>query len=154
MSFRILGLLPELFRPYFEMSDSELAAAGALRHIVEEDGLPCRVSLEHARIGDEILLLNFEHQPVNTPYRSRHAIYVSRGATRAFNAVDVVPETITTRLISVRAFDADEMMIDADVVEGTRAAETFERLLADPNAQYLHVHNAKRGCYAARVERA
>ena len=153
MSFRILGLLPELFRRYFEMSDSELAAAGALRHIVEEDGLPCRVSLEHARIGDEMLLLNFEHQPVNTPYRSRHAIYVSRGATRAFNAVDVVPETIATRLISVRAFDADEMMIDADVVDGTRAAETFERLLADPNAQYLHVHNAKRGCFSCLTKR-
>ncbi|HEX3058652.1 MAG TPA: DUF1203 domain-containing protein [Usitatibacter sp.] len=34
-----------------------------------------------------------------------------------------------------------------------RAAETFERLLANRGAAYLHVHNAKRGCYAARVER-
>ena len=154
MSFRVLGLSPESFRPYFEMSDAELAAAGALRHVVDEPGLPCRVSLEHARIGDEILLLNFEHQPARTPYQSRHAIYVSRGATHAFDATDVVPETIATRLIAVRAFDADAMMIEADVVEGTRAAETFERLLANPDAAYLHVHNAKRGCYAARVERA
>ena len=154
MSFRILGLSPEPFRPFFEMTEAELSASGARRHIVGEPGLPCRVSLEHARIGDEILLLNFEHQPARTPYRSRHAIYVSRGAARAFDAVDVVPETIATRLISVRAFDANEMMIDADVVEGTRAAETFERLLANRDAAYLHVHNAKRGCYAARVERA
>ena len=154
MSFRILGLSPEPFRPFFEMTEAELSASGARRHIVDEPGLPCRVSLEHARIGDEILLLNFEHQPARTPYRSRHAIYVSRGAARAFDAVDVVPETIATRLISVRAFDANEMMIDADVVEGTRAAETFERLLANRDAAYLHVHNAKRGCYAARVERA
>ncbi|HEX3060010.1 MAG TPA: DUF1203 domain-containing protein, partial [Usitatibacter sp.] len=68
--------------------------------------------------------------------------------------IDVIPETIATRLIAVRAFDADAMMIDADVVDGSRAAETFERLLAHRDAAYLHVHNAKRGCYAARVERA
>ena len=153
MSFRILGLSPDPFRPYFEMPDAQLAAAGALRHTVTEDGLPCRVSLAHASIGDEILLINFEHQPADSPYRSRHAIYVSRGAQRAFDEVDVVPESITTRLISVRAFDARGMIVDADVVDGKQAAETFERLLARKDAAYLHVHNAKRGCYAARVER-
>jgi hypothetical protein len=46
------------------------------------------------------------------------------------------------------------MMIDADVVEGRAAAALFERFLENPAASYLHVHNAKRGCYAARVERA
>jgi len=153
MSFRIRGLSPDPFRPYFEMTDAQLAAVGALRHRVNEDGLPCRVSLAHARIGDEILLLNFEHQPAHSPYRSRHAIYVSRGAQRAFDEVDVVPETIATRLISVRAFDADGMIVDADVVDGKQAAQAFERLLDHKDAAYLHVHNAKRGCYAARVER-
>jgi Protein of unknown function (DUF1203) len=46
------------------------------------------------------------------------------------------------------------MMIDAEVCEGTRAADLFERFLANPRTSYLQVHNAKRGCYAARVERA
>ena len=96
----------------------------------------------------------FEHQPGDTPYRARHAIYVNRGSTLAFDGVDVVPETIPTRLVSVRAFDARHMMIDADVVEGTEAAELFKRLLSNPSASYLHVHNARRGCYAARVQRA
>ena len=154
MSFRVLGLSPDPFRRYFAMADADLAAAGAVRHVVTEEGLPCRVSLEHARIGDEILLVNYEHQPGMTPYRSRHAIYVSRGAEHAFDAVDVVPEVIRTRLISVRAFDARHMMIDADVVDGSHAQELFARLLANPEASYLHVHNARRGCYSARVERA
>ena len=154
MSFRILGLTPEQFEPYFAMSDDELRAIGAVRHTVEQDGLPCRVSLEHARLGDEIVLVNFEHQPGHTPYRSRHAIYVSRRATRAYDEIDQVPETILTRLVAVRAFDANDMMIDADVVEGVNAAALFEKMLADPAAKYLHVHNARRGCYAARVERA
>lgn len=154
MSFRILGLPPDLFRDYFSMSDDELKSAGAIRVIADDPRMPCRVSLEHAPLGDEVLLINFEHQPGDTPYRARHAIYVSRGAEKAFNDVDSVPETILGRLVAVRAFDANDMMIDADVVEGTHAAELFERFLSNPSASYLQVHNAKRGCYAARVERA
>ena len=154
MSFRLLGLSPEPFRPLFAMSDAQLRALGARRLVADDPRLPCRVSLAHAPVGDQVLLLNFEHQPGDTPYRSRHAIFVSRSADRAFDAVDVVPESIASRLIAVRAFDAAHMMIDADLVEGTHAAQAFERLLADPAASYLQVHNAKRGCYAARVERA
>ena len=154
MSFRVLGLAPEIFRPYFSMSDAQLRAAGALRFTAGEPGMPCRVSLAHAPVGDELLLLNYEHQPGASPYRSRHAIYVSRSATRAFDAVDAVPEVIATRLVSVRAFDAGHMMVDADVAEGAQAGALFERLLANPETAYLHVHNARRGCYSARVERA
>lgn len=154
MSFRVLGLSPALFRDYFSMSDDELRRVDARRVIADSPLLPCRVSMEHAQPGDELLLVNYEHLPEHTPYRSRHAIYVNRRATEAFDAVDVVPATISTRLVSVRAFDADHMIVDADVVDGAEAAALFERLLANPAASYLHVHNAKRGCYSARVERA
>ena len=154
MAFRVRGLSPQLFERYFSMSDDALEAIGAIRLRAAEPGLPCRVSLAHAAVGDELLLLNYEHQPTNTPYRSRHAIYVNRRSTQAFDGVDVVPEVVRTRLVSVRAFDAAHLMIDADVVEGTEAHALFERLLADPRASYLHVHNARRGCYSARVERA
>jgi len=110
--------------------------------------------MEHAELGEELLLLNFEHQPANTPYRATHAIYVRKAADRAFEAVDTVPEVLASRLLAVRAFDAQHMMIDAEVCEGSGAAAIFERFLAEAQASYLHVHNAKRGCYAARVERA
>ena len=153
MSFRILGLSPEPFRRYFSMSAAGLEAANALVRVVDEPGLPCRVSLAHAAIGDEILLVNYEHQPGHTPYRSRHAIYVSRASATPFDEIDVVPEVLQTRMLSVRAFDASHMMIDADVVDGKEAAALFERLLANADAAYLQVHNARRGCYAARVER-
>ena len=153
MSFRVRGLAPEPFRKYFAMSDAELGAIGALRLTAEADGFPCRVSLRHAPVGDELVLLNYEHQPGHTPYRSNHAIYVCRSSAQPFDAVDVVPEVILKRYVSVRAFDARDMMIDADVIDGADAANLFERLLANPEAKYLHVHNAKRGCYSALVER-
>jgi len=110
--------------------------------------------MEHARLGEELLLLNFEHQPANTPYRASHAIYVRRDADKAYDAVDVVPDVLRSRLLAIRAFDAGHMMIDAEVCDGTQAAEVFERFLGNSQTSYLHVHNAKRGCYAARIERS
>ena len=154
MSFRVLGLSPDQFRPLFDMSDAELRRLGARRVIADDPLMPCRVSMEHAELGEELLLLNFEHQPANTPYRATHAIYVRKVAHQAFDAVDTIPEVLASRLLAIRAFDAQHMMIDAEVCEGAQAAEMFERFLANPRTRYLQVHNARRGCYAARVERA
>jgi hypothetical protein len=153
MSFRITGLSPEPFRPLFDLSGEALHRLGAQRVFADEPRLPCRVSIAHAEIGEELLLLNYEHQPARTPYRAAHAIYVRKRAERAFDAVDAVPEVLRSRPLSVRAFDADGMMIAGDLCEGEAAAELFERLLAEPAAQYLQVHYARRGCYAARVTR-
>ena len=154
MAFRITGLDPEPFKPLFDLSDEALAAIGALRVIADDPRMPCRVSMAHAELGEELLLLNHVHQPANTPYRSTHAIYVRRLADRAFDAVDTVPEVMTSRLVAVRAFDARHMMIDADVSEGEATRALIERLLANPEASYLQAHYARRGCYAARIERA
>lgn len=153
MSFRVLGLSPDPFRPLFELSDAELRTLGARRVIADDPRMPCRVSMAHAELGEELLLVNFEHQPARTPYRATHAIYVRKVAHCAFDGVDVVPEVLASRLLAVRAFDAEHMMIDAEVCEGAQAATMFERFLADPQTSYLQVHNARRGCYAARVER-
>ena len=97
MPFRVLGLSPGPFRPLFAMHDARLHRLGARRVIADDPRLPCRVSLEHAELGEELLLLNFEHQPANTPYRATHAIYVRRVADQAFAAVDTVPEVLASR---------------------------------------------------------
>jgi len=155
MAFRILGLEPDAFRPLFDAADAALEQVGAMRIIAGEGSrLPCRVSMSHATPGEELLLVNYEHQPANTPYRSTHAIYVRKAADRAFESVDVVPDVMASRLLSVRAFDARHMLIDAEVCEGAEAAAMFDRLLDRSQASYLHVHNARHGCYAARVVRA
>jgi len=154
MAFRVVGLSPEPFRPLFGLSDDALERIGARRVVAANPRLPCRVSMAHAEPGEELLLVNHVYQPANTPYRGVHAIYVRKLAERAFEALDAVPEVLASRLLAVRAFDDAHMMIDADVCEGGDAAALFERLLADPKAGYLQVHNARRGCYAARVERA
>lgn len=155
MSFQISGLPAATFLPLFTMSAAQLATRAAIRLVADRrPGFPCRVSLREAEPGETLLLLNYEHLPVAGPYRSRHAIFVRENAAEAQLDVDEVPEVLLTRVLSVRAFDNTGMMMDADVVDGRALARAINRLLADRQVEYLHVHNAKRGCYAARVSRA
>jgi hypothetical protein len=154
MSFRITGLSPEPFRSLFSMTDAELAAHQAVRRVADaRPGFPCRVSLTDAAPGEEVILVHHEHHAVASPYRASHAIYVRKGETQ-FDAVDEVPEQLRLRLLSVRAFDRAGMMVGADVVDGKQLEGLVARLLDDERAGYLHVHFARQGCYAARIERA
>lgn len=152
MSFRITGLPVEPFAGLFDLSDDELRARGAVRRIADNP-YPCRISLTDAEPGDELLLVNYEHHPVDSPYRMRFAIYVRRGEEQ-YDAVDQVPEQLRTRMLAVRSFDEAGMMIERELTEGQQVEQAIERLFADPAAAYLHVHYAAPGCYAARVDRA
>ncbi len=152
MSFRITGLPAETFDHLFAMSDDELAAQGAVRR--QADGpAPCRVSLTDATPGDEVILVNYEHHAVESPYRMRFAIFVRQGE-ETYDRIDEVPQQLRTRMLAARAFDADGMMVAFELVEGAKLEDAIERLLAKPRAAYLHIHFAAPGCYAARVERA
>jgi len=155
MSFRILGLSPEPFAGLFGLSDEALAARNAVRRIADDrvPGYPCRISLTDAHPGDELLLINYEHLPVASPYRMRFAIYIRRGEEQ-FDAIDEVPEQLRIRQLAVRAFDADGMMIGHELIEGIKLEEAIARLFNKPEAAYLHIHFASPGCYAARVEQA
>jgi len=155
MSFRITGLPAENFAPLFALSDEELAARGAVRRIADnrEPGYPCRISLTDSRPGDELLLVNYEHHAVRSPYRMRFAIFVRKGE-ETYDAIDEVPEQLRLRTLAVRAFDRGGMMVGWLLTEGRELEAAIERLLANADAAYLHIHFAAAGCYAARVERA
>jgi hypothetical protein len=155
MSFRITGLPAARFEHLFALSDAELSARNAVRRIADgrQPGYPCRVSLTDSKPGDELILVNYEHLPVDSPYRMRFAIYVRKG-DRTYDAVDQVPEQLRIRTLAARAYDRDGMMVGCELVDGRELEATIERLLAEPRAEYLHIHYATPGCYAARVDRA
>jgi hypothetical protein len=156
MTFSITGLPVEPFQPFFGLPDEELAKRSMVRMTADSPvGFPCRVLLEDARPGDTLLLLNHEYQPAQTPYQGRHAIFVNERATASRTFVDEAPAVLSVRkAISIRAFDAADMMIDADVVPGDEVEALILRLFKNPQAAYLHAHNAGRGCFAARIDRA
>jgi hypothetical protein len=154
MSYVISGLDPAPFRRLYGQSDQALAAEQAIRVTADsKPGFPCRITLKDAEPGETLLLLNYEHLPDASPYRSRHAIFVREGAETPALYMDEIPELLATRLLSVRAFDRDAMMTNAEVVEGKALAPLIETMFADPAVAFLHIHNARPGCFAARVDR-
>ncbi len=117
-------------------------------------GYPCRVSLVDAEIGDELLLLPFEHQPAKSPYKASGPIFIRRGAVQAKLEAGVIPDYVGSRLISVRAYDGDHFMTDAVVCEGIDAAQAIRTMFSSDQVAYIQLHNAKRGCFSCTVERA
>lgn len=154
-SFQIKALPAEAFARWFTLDDAALRAAGAARVIADhQPGFPCRVSLADSEVGDELLLLPYEHHAVASPYRASGPIFVRRNASSANVAPGEIPEYVTRRLISVRAYDSAHWMVEALVSDGRELAPYIERLFRNPRIASLHLHNAKQGCYSCRVERA
>ena len=154
MGFQISALQRARFDNVLGLDDEALAALGASRYVVDrKPGFPCRVSLQDAEPGERVILLPFEHQDGGSPYRASGPIFVREAATDVVIPPDVVPELLRTRLLSVRTYNAADLMIEADVVDGVDVERTIERSLDDRRAAYLHVHFARPGCYACRVDR-
>lgn len=154
-TFRFVALPYDQFGPLFDVSDDALEEVMARRVVVDEKpGYPCRVSLEDAEVGETVLLLPFLHHDVLSPYRASGPVFVRKGARRATPAPGVVPAMFRHRLLSVRAYDDGAMMVGAAVVEGADLEASIARFFARDEVSYLHVHNAKPGCYNCRVERA
>ena len=143
------------FAPLFTLDDADLAEHGAKRVIADRNpGFPCRVSLEDAAPGESLVLIRFMHQPTESPYRASGPIFIREAARQASFAVNEVPEQLRLRLLSLRAYTAEALMVDADVVEGRALESLVERLFMNPKVEYLHVHFARAGCYACRIDRA
>ena len=154
-SFQLLGLPAEPFAELFDLSDADLAAHHAQRVVATaQPGYPCRVSLVDAAVGDELLLLTWPHQPAASPYKASGPIYVRRGAVQRSVEPGVIPDYVRSRLMSIRAYDAAHMIVDAAVCEGVDVAAEIERLFGTNETAYLHLHNARRGCFSCRVDRA
>ena len=154
MSFRIRGVPEDTFRHLFSLTDKELASHGATRCIADaKPGYPCRVTLRDADIGETLILDSFEHHTVNGPFRASGPIFVRESATEAYDNVNEIPELLQRRTLSVRAYTRSGIMKDANVIDGKALEATIERFFSNEAVGYLHVHNARRGCFMCHVDR-
>ena len=154
MTFRISGLRRDEFKALFPLDDDALAERGARRQIADKKpGFPCRISLQDADPGERVILLPFQHQATDSPYRASGPIFVREAAQDVTLAVNTVPELLRIRPLSVRAYDSRNLMVEADVVDGRELETLLTRLFENERASYLHVHFARPGCYACRVDR-
>lgn len=155
MQFRIRGLSPQPFQALFALSEADLLTQNVKRYIADDEdgGYPDRIAMRHAQPGEVVLLLNYLYLPEHTPYRASHAIFVAEGSKQAYDQINEVPDVMRQRLLSLRAFDANHMMIDADIVDGLAVEALIERLFSNRDTSYIQAHYARRGCYAGRIDR-
>ncbi|MEH3038571.1 MAG: DUF1203 domain-containing protein [Sphingomonas paucimobilis] len=155
MDFAIRGLDPAPFRDLYGMGAGALSRRLAQRVVADAAfGYPDRIQLSDAAIGETLLLVHYVHQGAATPYRASHAVFVREGAEQPALWIDRVPPMLGRRMLSLRAFDAADAMVDAELVAGDDAAPVIRRMLASTRAAYLHAHFAVRGCIAARIDRS
>jgi hypothetical protein len=153
MTFKLTGLAPDQFAHWFGMDDPDLTRAGIAR-VPAGAGFPCRVSLRDAHEGEPVLILNHEHHRCLGPYRASGPIFVSRSAQEALLEPNEIPPEMRGRLYSGRGYAAEGNMVDADVCDGRELEGLIERLFDDPQISFIHLHHARRGCFACRVDRA
>ena len=154
MAYRITGLSPEPFKRLWSLEDGALAALNIRRVVADSDrGFPCRISLQDASAGESLLLLPYQHHDVEGPYRASGPVFIRQQATAAASFQDRIPSFFLHRLLSVRAYDQYGWMHAAEVVEGTALEAIIEGFFERSEIAYLHIHNARPGCYACRVDR-
>jgi hypothetical protein len=152
--YRVKGLDPAPYKPLFGLSDEELSDRNVVRMTVDDPTFPCRVSLTDREIGEKVLLVNHVSHDVANPYHASHAIFVTEGENHVAEYVDRVPPVFEKRILSLRGFDAEGMMADAMLTRPGEADAGIRKLFANPEIQTIHAHNATRGCFSAKIERA
>ena len=155
MTYRITGLEPSQFAHLIGLSDEELNAHNAVRMTADaRPNFPCRVTLDDVEVGETVLLGNHVSHDGENPYRASHAIFISESATEAAIYEGRIPPALNRRVLSLRAFDRNGMMTDAALVQPGEADAVIRRLLGNSAVDHIDAHNATRGCFAARVDRA
>lgn len=152
MPFRIHSLPYDPFAPLFAMTDAQLAERNARRMLVESHtGTTCRVSLSDAGRGETVLLVHYEHQVAATPYRASNAIFIRERAIQAHPLANDVPAVLSSRPISLRAFDDEHMMADASVEDGADLSVVLGQCFLDSATAYIDLHDPATGCFLARA---
>jgi hypothetical protein len=154
MTYIVRGLSAKPFQHLYGLSEKELAGFGVTRLPVDAcPGFPDRIEMRDVAVGAHVLLLNHVSMAQNTPYRAAHAIFIREGALNAYEERNEVPAVMFDRLLSLRAFDAKGMMVDALLAKGDEIESTILRFFANPDVKNIHAHNAARGCYAGEIIR-
>lgn len=153
MNYVVKGIEPALFAHLRGADDETLRQVGARRVRADATpGFPCRVSLEDARVGEDLILLPFAHHVADSPYQASGPVFIRESSLEGAQYHNILPEQLRVRLLSVRAYDGQGDMVDATVVEGAEADGEVRSMLAQRGVAFLHVHFARRGCFAARID--
>jgi hypothetical protein len=150
-SFRVVPLSSEIAE-----EARRKAQAGASDHaIVEVDaptGYPCRHCLQWARPGERVILFPFASIPSGRPYSESGPIFVHAERCERYATTNRYPENLRRHRV-LRAYDANDDMIDATVVSDDQPEAVIKKLFQNPQTSFLQARSVTRGCYTFKIER-
>ena len=153
--FRFVALEIEKFLSLMVLSDVELESHHAKWMTVDEEpGYPCRVSLEDAKIGERVLFMPYWHHDVKSAYRAMGTVLVRENAKTTKLEVNNVPKMLLHRVLSLKAYDSNNMMVDHDIGMGPELEYKLKDQFHNPKVEYIHLHYASPGCFCSVVNRA
>jgi hypothetical protein len=153
-NFQIKSLAENEFQEIFQMDYIALEEIDALRMTADKPGkYPCRVTLTDTAVGEEVILLNYPYHEIKSPYRATGPIFVKVNSVRAKLAVNEIPVFLEHRFLSLRAYNKDGMMKEALTTEGKDLQAVLRKMFDNPENSYIHIHNARQGCYLCVAER-
>lgn len=153
-NFQMKAIDQSAVNHFFALSDEQLEAIDAVRMTVDQElSYPCRVSLQDAKPGEEVILFSFDHLDEKSPFKAKSPVFVRKDALTAQPKVNEIPLMLRHRLLSVRAFDEKAMIQDSKTVKGSLLEDAMQELLSNEKVAYLQIHNAGHGCYNCHVDR-
>ena len=116
---------------------------------------PCRHCLGYSAEGDTALLGSYNLPRPRGVYWTPSPIFVHARACPRYDRVNDIPEIVRGTLVSVRAYDANDMCLYelGQVRDGTEVDEALHRALDDQRTAFVNIHTTKPGCLLCRVER-
>ena len=154
VNFQVRSLTSSEFEDYFKLSKEALKANEAALVIANaKPGFPCRVSLQEAEIGEEVLLINYRHHQAPSAYAASGPIFVRKGVSTAQMTENELPPILAHRQLSIRAYGHGGHMMKSRVVSGKQLRKVILQLFEDNKVTYLQVHNAGPGCFNCQIDR-
>ena len=161
--FIIHGLDKRIFTPLFENVNHEDPEMISDPHRIyyyprylmadSDPGFPCRVSLVDAKKGEKVIAVNFMYHDVASPYQGSGPIFIRENAVNASVGRNVIPDFLLHRVLSVRDYDKEYLMQEASITAGNELNVIIKHLFNSAELIYLHIHNAKTGCFLCSVHR-
>ena len=129
------------------------ASDHALIEVDSPQSYPCRHCLRWADPGEHVILFPYASIPADRPYAESGPMVVHEHRCEPYLTTDNYPPALRRGRV-LRAYDSQDAMIDAAVVDGEEPEAMIEKLFANPAAVFLQVRSATRGCFSFKIERA
>jgi Protein of unknown function (DUF1203) len=116
-------------------------------------GYPCRHCLLWARPGEQMILFPFASIRAGRPYAESGPIFIHAGPCHSYAKTNEYPADFRRQRV-LRAYNTNDDMIDAMVIENDQPEAAIAQLFRNPQAAFLQARSVTRGCYTFRIERA